>query len=123
MMQYKLSSTMGQYKNRNLMPKKDRLIKESVLKDGRHNCPIQKSDLEINDCIGQYNQKIESVLEGQTIGHFSHLFPPPASHPHRINLFREAHPALSPSVNRTKIKIPPVPLSCHFFSLLWECGR
>ncbi len=57
--------------------KKDRLIKESVLKrvdkiDG-YNCTIVQLYLEIYEFIDEYNRKIESVSEGQTIGYFAHF--------------------------------------------------
>jgi hypothetical protein len=42
-------------------------MKESELKTGRNNRPIQKSKLETTDCIDRYDRQIESVGIGRSI--------------------------------------------------------
>ncbi len=79
MKRYNCPIQIGQYKNWNLKPKKDRLIKELVLQKGQYNRPIQILDLEIDKCIGTYNRKIQSVSDISP-----NFFLPPPTPPHPL---------------------------------------
>ncbi len=51
-----------------------------LIDKGPYNRPIQKSDLEIDDCISRYNRKIVSESEDLSDRTFDYLFSPsPAS--------------------------------------------